>query len=177
MRTGQCDAACGYPDGTWRAWWVTKDPAAREKLIRRYLPLAARYVAQFRRHWPAWIAAEDVRSEAYLAVVRAVDACHPLKKQGPEAYVYVAVRRAVNRYVWGEYCRGIRAAGAGPLAAMLDRVESLPPWRTPAGQATAAKWVRATTAREVARLTGLSFTHAARLRTEVLLRLEGNANG
>lgn len=86
----------------WRVFLACRDPVARDSLIRNYLPLADRCVEAFAEVIVRPVEIDDVKQEAYLAVVRGVDSYTPgLASHG--RWLRVFIRRRIARLLNREY--------------------------------------------------------------------------
>lgn len=74
----------------------------RQALVVEYLPLAdilAKYFVQNRPHWQRQVLIEDLRSEGYLAMVKAARTYDPKRLPYPKAYFARAVLNAMYKQI------------------------------------------------------------------------------
>jgi RNA polymerase sigma factor (sigma-70 family) len=76
--------------------------AKRQALVVEYLPLAeilAKYFLQNRPHWQRQVLIEDLRSEGYLAMVKAARTYDPKKLPYPKAYFARAILNGMYKQI------------------------------------------------------------------------------
>lgn len=78
-----------------RRWHEHRDKAAREELVRHYLPLATRLA---RRYRGAWEPSEDLKQVASVGLLKAIDRHDPARGTSFQAFAVPTILGEIKRY-------------------------------------------------------------------------------
>jgi RNA polymerase sigma-B factor len=94
MSTVELEVRPGHEHDAFRRFAANRDPALREALVRRYMPLATHLA----RRYPVGSEGEDVQQVASLALVKAVDRFDPDRGTAFTSYATPTILGEIKRY-------------------------------------------------------------------------------